>query len=483
MEQKNSKESSHPDKKEGKIELVPIRSRPSSPIGGEELTPSTSDDSAVSKVDTLPLYTASAPLPESSLDTGVDEQPRLQNAGDQDNFTDKIETSSKKTSVYHFYHSGNRTENYEIHTISDKEAPLPQAHDPSAPYYVDDEKFREWRPSLLKRMLSLGRVEKEPAQRTIKRSIMIRNPKLDSRTATAPYFIHHPRIRDRRLPYTLRKGGSKNGPTICLFKGCWLWYHYKIVFDDRLADEGVIDGRGVVSARYGSKTGKNGTLKGHRFLMQRHPFDTGKEWHKREKARRKEDKARTKAEKKLDFATPIKAEEIVFMRWTSILSLHPREYHFHWSGVDFYWKGTATVADEKLIGFTMGYCHLKLVSVAPTGPSASTSKGKREKVKGHEVCLAKYTCTLAERKAGRLEVFDKTVTDFVDAYILPTAYQDVCDKEKGGEAEREAIALKKHARMEHLIMVTLNCMIQSESEKREAILELLLTAADAASNA
>jgi hypothetical protein len=482
----------HEDSKVPKLQIVPIRAGPSSAPRNQQ-TPSSSGESSISRVDTLPLYTApSLPLQSDSQieKASPDELPCLQKAEEENKTSSPLDTGKNSITIYHIYHSGYRTDNYEIHTISDKEAPLPQVHDPTAPNYVDDEKYRTWKPSLWTRTLSFRLNVQAPDQRFIKRSIMTRNLKLDSRTATAPYYIHNPRIGQRWLPHTLRAGGSKAAPTVCLIRDSVFWWRYTFIFDDRLAKDGVIDGRGVVSARYGSKMGKNGTLKGHKFIRRR-VGDTGREWHRQEKARRLECKGKDKdkdkgkgkgtgtgkSEEDLDFAEPITPEEVVHMKWKSVLSLKPRQYHFHWSGIDFYWKGTATVSDRKLVGFLMGFCHLKLVAAIPSTDPRLSAKDKKNK--SEEVCLANYICLLAQRKAGRLEVFENVVEDLVKDHILPAAYDDAglsrVDAKHG--TERDAIAQKKQSRMQHLIMASLNCMIRSETEKRELIVEILVEVA------
>ncbi|KAI9893839.1 MAG: hypothetical protein M1814_005392 [Vezdaea aestivalis] len=387
----------------------------------------------------------------------------------------------ESVAVFHIYHAGNRIANFNFHSVPDKDAILPQIDDPLAPNYVDCEKLRNHKPGLIKRVSTLGLAGKKPptGPRFVKRSVMVRQPHLDLRTATAPYFVHQPAIGAKHLPLTLRRGGSKESPTACLISGHFMWRKFEIVLDDRLAQEGVIDGRGVVSAKYGTEKGQAGTLRGHKF-KKRSRGETGKRWAVQELARRKALKKEGQHVND-DFTEPITPEEVVWLRWKHPLTHKTRTYEWKWRGFDFLWKGTATVRDAKFMGHTVAFNHLKLV-VKPPNPNALTD-GNRSKEKPAFICLAKYTSVVASRKAGRLEVFNDVADEFCNRFLMENGNSGMTTKAETSklvESNDELVPepFKVRQRLQDLIIATALCMIRSEEVKRELAIDLLIAAAE-----
>jgi hypothetical protein len=295
--------------------------------------------------------------------------------------------------------------------------------------------------------------------RYVKRKRVIDNPKYDSRTKSSPYFVHSPYLVGKMPPYTLRRGGYKNAPTICLINGSFLWRKWKLEFSDELAREGVVDGRGVMSMAYGTKKGKDGTIRGYSFRNRRWWYETGKEWHKEEKKRRRELR-NTSPDKP---STPLRPEEVVQLRWTAPLSPKTRQYDFVWRGITFIWKGTATVMDTKLVGQILGYNHLKLVALVPITGNADTKKT-------FELCLSKYTCLMAHRKAGRLEVFNDVVERFLERYVLGECDAGSSNQSDGGTDTFH----KMRQRFNDVLVASATCMIIAEGQKRDVLKEIIL---------
>jgi hypothetical protein len=132
-----------------------------------------------------------------------------------------------------------------------------------------------------------------------------------------------------------------------------------------------------------------------------------------------------------------------------------REYRLQYGDIDFRWKGTATVSDErKFWGSWSKYNHLKLVAYLPTADDAASalSRGSEGKlVSGkREVEVARYTSIWATRKIGRLEVLEEGL-------------KRCCPLD---EVERE--------RVRHFVVSTALCMVAGEKEKRQAIRDTIL---------
>ncbi|KAI9835224.1 MAG: hypothetical protein M1837_003885 [Sclerophora amabilis] len=431
-----------------------------------------------------------------------------------------------ESTVYHIYHTGLRTYNYAIYKIADKDFVLPQVDDPEAPNYVDEPKLKASKFSTAHdglRFLSSGSWKKPQDKnhdgiRRVKRWRCCDHPKLDPRIPTAPYFVHTPSLFFHVPPRTLRRGGSKTAPTICLFQASCFWKHYNIKFSDQFASESVIDGRGVVSDAVGAPRRREEVPKGYRVRSWRAPTETGKQFHKmaNKKGTHKEEPtdappAPTKDEEppstrpsslKEQVARPIHIDEKVRLSWVSPL-FSPRKYHFKHGGIDFYWKGTATVKDKKWLGFLLAFAHLKLVAVVPATPANAAATNANEKndsdnekrsrtdrTPTEEVCLGKYTSLMAARKSGRLEVFDREMYTFAEKYMFPSRPSPSPSSDMESEnvpvpnptpdspspsptsTEIEIEIKKRWQRLQDVIMATAMCMIISEEHKREATMAI-----------
>jgi len=240
-----------------------------------------------------------------------------------------------------------------------------------------------------------------------------------------------------------------------------------------MKQEGVIDGRGVVNARFGTKKGANGTLRGYEVRKRRWWGESGKEWFEENKQLKKAD---TSVEEK------VKPEEVVELRWVAPLS-RAREYRFHWRGFNFAWKGTGKVHSRAKIWrpFLM-FHHLKLV-VTIAGKAVEGGK----QTESSELILAMYTSAVSKRKAGRLEVFQEVLEEFLSENVIPTfkaLHIAGHSMEKALVDQRSNIdELKKtQQRLKDVVVATAMCMVIGEFEKRQTIISIILAATDAAGN-
>jgi folylpolyglutamate synthase/dihydropteroate synthase len=92
--------------------------------------------------------------------------------------------------------------------------------------------------------------------------------------------------------------------------------------------------------------------------------------------------------------------------------------------------------------------HLKLVA------GVSAEKG------GHEVCLGKYTSSIAKEKSGVLELFDGAIVRFAEEHALGSL-------EEGLDGESE----------ERVAEDDVDVKIASEKEKRHTLIDILVEAA------
>jgi len=185
-------------------------------------------------------------------------------------------------------------------------------------------------------------------------------------------------------------------------------------------------------------------------------------------------------------------EGSLLMRWSGWLT---REYDFKWGGIEFVWKGTGSVRDEKKHwGALSRFNHLKLVAKIPeelegVEGEAATAEAKDDKKepqisirrqasfssfvstiirrnsnasqlsvndsgkpRSHrEVVIAKYTCLLATRKCGRLIVYEKALRETADLTL----------EGHNPDVVRE--------RLRHVVVATGLCMLQGEKQKRDAM--------------
>jgi hypothetical protein len=264
-----------------------------------------------------------------------------------------------------------------------------------------------------------------------------------------------------------------------------LWRTYRLQLGPSLAEKGVLDPRGVVSWRHNGGDKKalktdGAKLKGYKVRTWRLWGETGKAYVRGVKETRLcSDEANDPDVLKKD-DTPARADEVVYLRWTSPFSRHTRCYHFHYRGVDFYWKGTGTVRESRMCGSFMRFNHLKLVARLPM--AHANEKGKEDdKV---EICLAKFTSSVAKMKSGVLDVFDAAILRLVEEHV-----PGILDLNSPGNDERgievlvedhagEKMLRLKKSSLYQVIVATAMCMISSEKEKRHKLLELLLQAAE-----
>jgi hypothetical protein len=113
--------------------------------------------------------------------------------------------------------------------------------------------------------------------------------------------------------------------------------------------------------------------------------------------------------------------------------------------------------------------HLKLVAKVP-------------EENGHEVCLGKYTSSVARKKSGVLELFDGAMVRFGEEYSLGLLERESDDGETEygvveGNGEEKRARLKK-SMWYQVIVATAVCMIASEKEKRHTLIDILMHAAE-----
>lgn len=484
-----------------------------------------------------------------------------------------------RSTVYHIYRVGTYGTNFTVHTVKDTKL-IEQLREEIGPVVLDRGCGCPASSGWAQRALWLA-----PPKKKVKAD----DNKTDPRKAA--YYLHSPIIWFHEPPQTLRFGGDKSAPVVCLIKGSFFWRTWRFDFvvpeDDKekgkkknkdkdqekpkmgqridsgfdekedeeanatnkeperrwrgLNEPGVIDPRGVLVSKY--------PLRAHRI------GETGKEYTIEEIKRRKSlpitpeqinnrisqsnsfsGKARgvfrsrssslttapppTPEPEFSEMMTPagpepqdlpdhLKPDSLeegsLLMKWSGWLT---RQYEFVYRGVDFRWKGTGTVKDEKtFVGPWSAFNHLKLIAILPddgelggveqeekglqvkegvlrrrgsfssfvsllsrrdSGTSATGSgngkiegKGKR----GRQVVIAKYTCLAALRKAGRLIVYDYGLEQATSAYL-----KFLGESELNTEKER----------LRHLVVATALCMLQGEKEKRETIIQIVEAAAGAA---
>ncbi|EUC49122.1 hypothetical protein COCMIDRAFT_85488 [Bipolaris oryzae ATCC 44560] len=293
------------------------------------------------------------------------------------------------------------------------------------------------------------------------------------------FFLHQPYLSFHAPPRVLYTGSSKYtaNPVVLIHDGCF-WRDYKLQLGQSISQPGVIDPRGVVSWRHNGGDKKalkddEHKLKGYKVRGWRLWGETGKKYVHTVRANRKAGKGTDPdvlEVKGLESEKPAVAEEVIHLRWISPLSRHTRCYHFHYLGIDFYWKGTASVRESRACGLFLRFNHLKLVARLPI------VNGKR--YGQDELCLGKYTCSIAARKSGTLEFFDETILRLVDAHA-PSMLDSSSDEGQLEENMRNERVLKlRKSTLYQVFMATATCMIRNEKEKRHTLLELLIVAAE-----
>lgn len=290
------------------------------------------------------------------------------------------------------------------------------------------------------------------------------------------FYIHQPYLSFHLPPRVLYTGSSKYTakPAVLIHEGCF-WKKYTLQLGPSISQPGVIDPRGVVSWRHngGDKKARkadNHKLKGYKVRGWRLWGETGKGYVHAVKANRVAGKGPDPDVFDSKSKKPAVAEEVVYLRWMSPLSRHTRCYHFHYMGIDFYWKGTASVRESRACGLLLRFNHLKLVARLPI-----VDIKKREE---DELRLGRYTCSIACKKSGTLEFFDAAILHLIDEYV-PSMLDLSSDEEISEEdVETERVLRLRKSRLYQVFVATAMCMIKSEKEKRHKLMELILNAAE-----
>ncbi|KAI5785889.1 hypothetical protein EDC01DRAFT_661859 [Geopyxis carbonaria] len=344
------------------------------------------------------------------------------------------------------------------------------------------------------------------------------DPATDPRSAA--YYMHAPTLWGHVPPRTLRLGGRKDAPVVCLIDGDMSWRRWKLDFAapackkprgapmradttpaplQSLNDPGVMDPRGVQTARYPLRSWSL-------------PGESGKAWAREQRARRRTgveipDACLPRAPDEAAIPPHLRVTDgddacVLLLVWNGWWT---REYAFAVRGVQMRWKGTGTVRDEKKYwGSWCRYNHLKLVAYLPDADSEFVERERWEKEKekvgvlkrirsvasfrsgvsdagsgsGSErdealsgcrpVLLAKYTCIWANRKAGRLVVYEPGLEEVAAAGLAARK-----ESRKGQEEvqEEEVVETVETAteRLRHVVVATALCMLQGEKEKRDTL--------------
>jgi hypothetical protein len=241
-----------------------------------------------------------------------------------------------------------------------------------------------------------------------------------------------------------------------------------------------LDPRGVVSWRHNGDTkGDEHALKGYKVRGWRLWGEAGKAYVHGIKASRLNGTTDDPDIPPPRTFSPARASEVVYLRWTSPFSRHTRTYHFRFRGLDFIWKGTGTVKETRRCGAWLRFNHLKLVVRVPLNEE---KKGNGEE--SVEVCIAKFTSSVAKVKGGVLEVYDGVILRLCEEGSMGLLdLSPRSEDEKGTAAvmeddmEKRLSQLKKST-LYQLIMATALCMISSEKEKRHTLIDFLLQAAE-----
>ncbi|TID14491.1 hypothetical protein E2P81_ATG08445 [Venturia nashicola] len=182
--------------------------------------------------------------------------------------------------------------------------------------------------------------------------------------AADAYFVHHPYISFCSPPRAFRRGETKNSPKLALINNSWFWRKWKLQFGERLADDRVIDRRGVVSLSCGSVKACTGekAVKGCKVRKWGLWGETGKRYHNA--GRQGEDKENRKlnADHMQGRSSTKRSNSPGTLPSHAVLA---RDYHFQQGGIDFYWKGTGTVKEGRICGACLHFNHLKLMARLP----------------------------------------------------------------------------------------------------------------------
>ncbi|USP81737.1 uncharacterized protein yc1106_09011 [Curvularia clavata] len=292
----------------------------------------------------------------------------------------------------------------------------------------------------------------------------------------AAFYMHQPYLSFHLPPQVLYMGNSKYTakPAVIMHEGCF-WKKYTLQLGPSISQPGVIDPRGVVAWRHNGGDKKalkadRHKLKGYKVRGWRLWGETGKAYVHAVKANRVAGKGPDPDVFDSKSVNPAVAEEVVCLRWMSPLSRHTRCYHFRYMGIDFYWKGTASVRESRACGLLLRFNHLKLVARLPI-----VDDKKHEE---DELCLGRYTCSIACKKSGTLEFFDATILHLIDEYGPSMLDLGSVEEQSEGDAEAERALRLRKSRLYQVFVATAMCMIKSEKEKRHTLMELILGVAE-----
>ncbi|CAO2655767.1 Nn.00g045700.m01.CDS01 [Neocucurbitaria sp. VM-36] len=299
------------------------------------------------------------------------------------------------------------------------------------------------------------------------------------------FFLHKPYLAFHRPPRVLYVGNSKwETPAVLIHENCF-WREYKLQLGPSIAMSDVLDPRGVVSWRHNGgdrKTLKKNDkkLKGYKVRTWRLWGETGAAYVHSVKESRKSGTGfdpDVLEEPGFKPIRPVEAEEAVYLRWMNPLSRHTRRYHFRYAGIDFYWKGTGTVKESRMCGLFLHFNHLKLVARLP-------SKAIGEDETQPEICLGKFTSSIADKKSGSLDFFDVAILRFVERYTPKLLARRPHDQLHAQiEDEPSKISRLKKSALYQVFVATGMCMIISEKEKRHTLLGILAAFAEGAGGA
>jgi len=251
-----------------------------------------------------------------------------------------------------------------------------------------------------------------------------------------------------------------------LIHNSWFWRRWKLQFGSGLAEDGVIDPRGLVSQDYHDPVKDAYALKGYPVRSWRMWCDSGKAYHREVNKKRNAQKpasggvpmstsiASHSAADSITFTRKQLVDEVVRLAWMSPLSKDARLYQFQYADLEFSWKGTSTLKETRRCGFFLRYHHLKLVVKVPVNKLADESPASHE-----EHCLAKYTSSIATEKAGTLELYDAVIENLLTEHV------------EGQHVERPEDV--KKTRLYDIVVATAMCMIIAEWQKRETIKTLI----------
>jgi hypothetical protein len=301
------------------------------------------------------------------------------------------------------------------------------------------------------------------------------------------FFLNQPYLAFHMPPTVLYSGTNRyNGKPLVLIHASAFWRKWKLQLGPSLSIPGVIDPRGVVCWKHSADAATlqvdDHALKGYKVRTWRLWGEHGKAYVKSIKAMRKAgsgpdpDIILNAAHEKSNQA---RADEVVYLTWTNPLSRHTRRYHFRYANIDFYWKGTGSVRETRSCGWGVRYNHLKLVAMVP-----ATLKMDEENGEGlTEICLAKYTSSVAAKKSGTLELLDapiwRLISEHAPSFMAQVDFEMTdgereVDEHRFEEYERRRIAAMKKTYLYQVIVATGMCMVQGEKGKRELVRAIIL---------